>query len=452
VIFGIYWYTLKNLFEFLVPQSSATTRLVFFTLFVAIHAAALRWTSVHFLNRDYPWYLQSGVAGQYVLGPGLQPSVFGVLLVSSLVAFVRRRPYFAILLADLGAVMHSTYLLMAAMLTLTYVILLFRERRFQTAIIAAVCSLWVVSPIVYYDWRNFGPSSPQEFRQAQTIIATIRIPHHAMIARWLDKIAWVQMAWTALALLTTWRTRLFPVLLLLIFFSLVLTLVQYFTGSHTLALLFPWRMSALLMPIATTVILARAIWFIAGALKSTPRWLNMAMQCACFAALAGLVVGGIVVSQKGLSYRVDEGEEGLLTYVREHKQPGDVYLLPISIPKVGGGQKGVPSTSFTPPPRPQPGSNLIPVDLQRFRLSTGAPIFVDFKSIPYQDREVLEWSQRLEINEKLYQQNDWDNPKLRAELAKHHITHVVTTAQQGIDSPHYVLQYSDSHYRLFKIQ
>ena len=43
-------------------------------------AGALRLISVRVLGIDYPWYFQSGLAGQYALGPGLQPSAFGVLL------------------------------------------------------------------------------------------------------------------------------------------------------------------------------------------------------------------------------------------------------------------------------------------------------------------------------------------------------------------------------------
>jgi hypothetical protein len=237
----------------------------------------------------------------------------------------------------------------------------------------------------------------------------------------------------------------------LFLFALALTLVQVVTGSLALALLFPWRMSAVLMPIATTVILARAISFAAARLQAPPRWLGVATQFLCILTLVGLVIGGFVIVHKGLSYQINEEEYGLLRYVHTHKQPGDVYLLPISIPKVGGG-RGVPSTSFTPPPRPKPDSNLIPVDLQNFRLTAGAPIFVDFKSIPYQDREVLEWYRRLEINEKLYNEGQWDSPEVRETLQNYHITHIVTTAQQQIDSPQYELRYADNYYRLYEVR
>ncbi|HLW68902.1 MAG TPA: DUF6798 domain-containing protein [Gemmataceae bacterium] len=452
IIFGIYCFTLLSLFDFLAPNASFVMRLVFFTVLVAIHAAVARWASVEYLDRDFPWYLQSGVAGQYVLGPGLQPSVFGVLLVSSIVAFVRRRPYLAVLLADLAAIMHSTYLLIAALVTLAYLILLIRERRFQIAIIAGLCSLWAVLPIVYYDWRNFGPSSAQEFEQAQTIVATIRIPHHAQVERWLDKTAAGQLIWIVAAWCWTWRTRLFPILSLLILFALALSLIQILTGSLTLALLFPWRMSAVLMPIATTVIVARLLSFLDSRLHTAPLSARVLTGGICCAALAGLVIGGWTISRKGLSYRVNSAEDGLLNFVHDHKQPGDIYLLPISIPKVGTGEKGSVSTSFTPPPRPSPGSNLIPVDLQRFRLSTGAPIFIDFKSIPYQDREVWEWYTRLQIIHKLYEESRWDSRETRETLARHRITHVVTTAKQEIHSPHYELCYSDSQYRLYKVR
>jgi hypothetical protein len=354
------------------------------------------------------------------------------------------------LLADLAAIMHSTYLLTAALLTLTYLILAVRERRFLLAFIAGLCSLWVVAPIVYYDWQNFGPSSAQEFQQAQTIVATIRIPHHAMISRWLDRIAWVQLAWIVVGILATRRTRLFPILGLLFLFSLALTLVQVVTGSLALAVLFPWRISAVLMPIATTVILARVIAYAATWFQPRPRWLSIAAQAFCVLAITGMLIGGFVISQNGLAYQVNKEENGLLQYVREHKQAGDIYLLPVSIPRIGGG-RGVPSTSFTPPPRPKPGSNLIPVDLQSFRLTTGAPIFVDFKSIPYQDREVLEWYRRMEINEKLYDEGRWDSPESRELLRHYNITHVITTAHQEIDCKNYELRYSDSYYRLYEV-
>src|SRR5207247_1663014 len=84
-------------------------------LLTLVHSGALRYASAQWLGKDYPWYLQAGVAGQYLLGPGLQPSVFGVLLLAAVHAFLRGRPWLAIVCVALAADSHSTYLLTCAL-------------------------------------------------------------------------------------------------------------------------------------------------------------------------------------------------------------------------------------------------------------------------------------------------------------------------------------------------
>ena len=56
---------------------------------------------------------------------------------------------------------------------------------------------------------------------------------------------------------------------------------------------------------------------------------------------------------------------GLFAYVSSHLASGQVYLTPLK--------------------------------MQDFRLATGVPAYVDFKSIPYQDSDVLEWYRRLQL-------------------------------------------------------
>ncbi len=75
-----------------------------------------------------------------------------------------------------------------------------------------------------------------------------------------------------------------------------------------------------------------------------------------------------------------------MAFIKAHHQRGDLFLIPVDLPKLGSGARGAFSTNFTPAPRK--GSNLIAIDLQSFRLVTGAPLYVDFKSIPYRDDEV----------------------------------------------------------------
>ena len=117
---------------------------------------------------DYPWYLQAGVAGQYVLGPGLQPSAFGVLLVASLAAFANDRPHLAAGLAAGSAVIHATYLLPAALFTLGYAAALRREGRARTAATVCAVALAVALPVVAYTLVMFRPSGPRLTRAGPT--------------------------------------------------------------------------------------------------------------------------------------------------------------------------------------------------------------------------------------------------------------------------------------------
>jgi hypothetical protein len=159
----------------------------------------------------------------------------------------------------------------------------------------------------------------------------------------------------------------------------------------------------------------------------------------------------VVVTVSGLGYATNEAEQPVLEYVRSHVGPGDVYLIPTRIPQVGTGRGSV-STSFTPPPRPKPGSNLIPVDLQRFRLATGAPIFVDFKSVPYAPAEVLEWYRRVRLVETWYSEKDRDRPGLRDAIAAEGITHVVIPRHESIHATFLERVYEDDAYAVYRVR
>ena len=49
-------------------------------------------------------------------------------------------------------------------------------------------------------------------REAQRLTVEVRIPHHALVARWLDRRAVAQIVWIGVGVALTWRTRLFPML------------------------------------------------------------------------------------------------------------------------------------------------------------------------------------------------------------------------------------------------
>lgn len=168
--------------------------------------------------------------------------------------------------------------------------------------------------------------------------------------------------------------------------------------------------------------------------------------------IAICVIGGTAISYFDLGYRTNDRELPLLRYVRDHKAAGEVYLLPVEVPKLKSGRSGAASLNFTAPPRRAEQSRVISVDLQRFRLFCGAPIFVDFKSIPYKDMDVLEWHRRLSWNEEMYQSRDWSDDDVLRRLDREGITHVVITADKELQNESLELIYKDDSYRLYRLQ
>ena len=453
LMLGLYCWTMIGVFDALAGRAAGRYgHILFLTLLVAVHAGVTRWLSVLAFGVDYPVYLQSGVAAQYILRFGLQPSVGGVFLVVSLLAWLWNRSIVAAALAGVAAVIHPTYLLISAIVTLSYLLALARERQFQRAVITGACALLVVAPVVVWSYRHFGPTTPEAFAEGQRLLARFRIPHHTSTRSWCDGIAVLQVAWVAIGIYLTRGTRLFDVLLTTFAISLGLTFLQLAIDSDTLALLFPWRTTAILVPLATTIVFTRVVQRLAHWLGRRPAHQGVVVGMACAFSTVGLGFAGVAITVLGLGYKVNSDEVPLLDYVKSSAKRGEVYLIPITIPKLGAGPRGAAAGDFTPPPRGEKLTNQITVDLQRFRLYTGVPIFVDFKAVPYKDVEVLEWRRRLLWAAEAYKSRDWNEGTTLAEAVANGITHVVTTADREIQCRRFKEIYRDEFYRVYRIQ
>ena len=430
---------------------------VFAFAFTAIHAGLLRWASTALFGEDYLWFFQSGLANQYLLGPGLQPSVIGVLLLWAVAEYANGRPVLAAALAAGATLVHSTYLMSAAMLVGGFVIHLLVLRQWKAAGLSALVSVLLVLPTVVYTLLVFGPADADTFRESQRILAEVRIPHHCRPARWFDWAAGMQVVWMLLGLVLLRKTRLFVPLAVVSGLVLIGTLAMIATENPTLSLLFPWRVTAVLIPVSTAAVFVAAVkwcegWLDPGKGRSIAHspgtkivWvggLPTFFFVVPFAFVA--ITFAILVYTYRLGYREPESETPLLDHIAATRTDADLYLIPSRFP---GPPKsaGVYSKTFTPP---QPAFS----DLARFRLATRARLFVDFKAIPYKDADVIEWFQRVSACERWYAETDWDYSGVMDELDAGHINHVVVPADKFVVSSRLVLELETPRYNLYRVK
>jgi hypothetical protein len=464
LLMGIYLFSLLGIVSLLFEiRDSRTKMLLFLALIIAVHSAALRFALSRVIGINWTYILEDGVADQRMLGPVLQPSAFGVLLLLSIYLFLLRKPLLAALSTTLAASIHPTYLLSAAALTAAFMLVTWiEERSLKKPLILGMVALLSISPILIYVYRSFGSTPPETTRQAQEILVNFRIPHHAIVGWWFDATAIVKILLVAAALYVSRRSRLFLILLLSLLVAAVLTLVQVLLDSDTLALLFPWRLSTFLVPLSTSILLAWLISSLVDARFVRTTGVSMGIVAGVMGALSpentgnGVTIntvadnsarrlsGGsvtlfstvliiLITLAGGVRFVIDlerkdaSPERAMESFVRAYHQPGEVYLTPVK--------------------------------MQDFRLTTGAPVFVEFKSIPYRDADVLEWRRRIQLTDNFYKKPDC--ARLRDLAVEEKVTHAVLEsapegASDGVADPlacDFMREvYRDEYYRIVALE
>ena len=422
------------------------TRWLVAALLLLTHAAFLRWASFGVFGWDYPCYAQGWLAAQYVLGPVFQPSAFGVFLLVALHQFLRGRPLVAVACAAVAVTLHPTYALSAGLIVLGILATLTREGRVGRALACGALFAALALPAVGYVAENFYQTTPKLGPIAEALLVHVRIPHHAIPAVWFDAVTALQLVAILVGVALTRGTRLYPVLQMLVVGSVLLTGIQLLTGLDSLALMFPWRSSVLLIPIATAATLTRLVTLAGRRLdRRVTVFLSVALIAACASSGAALML-----TRQGYAMRPNEA--GLLDYVRTHKRPGDVYLLPVEVPKPPARWSGSLSSDFKPAASPRLDGRVIPADFQRFRLVTRAAVSIDFKAIPYRDVEVLEWHRRLRFNLAAAESPDWDGDGTFSKAVAEGVTHVVAAAGRPAASANFDIEYADGDFVLYRLR
>jgi hypothetical protein len=391
-------------------------------LFLGAHSAALRYLLSKLAGSSATFMVEGGVAGQRLLGQVFQPSTFAVFLVLSLYLFLSKHRNWSILAIVVAATFHPTYLLCGGLMTLAYLWVIFREtRQIKAVFLYGLKALVPILPILAYTLEIFRPTNAILYAEAQHFLVYFRIPPHALISQWLNWTVAVQGIFVLAALAVLYRKSLFPIFAILAVASVLLTVVQAVTGSNTLALLFPWRVSILLVPLGVSVLLGDLVTRVMDAWQSSPRaedWL----RGLSLVVIAGLMAVGVLRFQiESADLRADPANP-MMNYVAAHKSPGDIYLTP--------------------------------AQLANFRLVTGAPVLADFDSIPYRDADIMNWYERLQWASWFYNNSMGRSPciPLMDLIQKYGVTRAVVLQS----APHtfcksFPVIYQDATYRLYDL-
>lgn len=414
LLMGVYVYSLLGIADIVFKIKESKAKYLFYlALFWVVHTVNLELG-----NFDTAWYLHAGVAQQYILGPVFQPCNFGAFILLSIWLFFAQKYLWSAVTLSVAATFHPAYIFSIAVLALSYFLFLLpRESRKAWLFSGVSCVLTL--PVFSYTYFRFTATSPELQERATDIIVNFRIPYHAVPDVWLaDGTAQIQTLVVIVALYIIRNTQLFKTLFIPFLVAFYLSFFQAIANNNFLAFLSPWRLSVFLVPIATSLIIAALATYVFQVQKqfiNSPRLLTIvSLAIVSFLTIQGLNRQIALFNYQGKS-------TPMLNFVQQSKRSGDVYLVP---------------------PNSQP--------LQKFRLYTGAPIFINKKSHPYKDVEVLEWYSRLNLATNVYDEGDRCS-QLKDLSTQYRITHVVSE-EARFNCSFLEHTYTDSHYQVSRLE
>jgi len=203
--------------------------------------------------------------------------------------------------------------------------------------------------------------------------------------------------------------------------AVLLTTVQMLTGNKSLALILPWRISTVLVPIASSLILAKFVSMVFQMLNNTlSKWVRP-LQAVILTVI--VVLGYMGVHQTiTLLHTPRAGLTASARFVARTYQPGNLYL--------------------------------IPTDMDLFRLAAKVPILVDYQSNPYKDTDVVEWFNRVESANSFYSASGQSACNMLDELSdKYGITDVIVKGGSSMANcglTHEI--YKDSDFAIYAVR
>lgn len=314
----------------------------------------------------YRWSAFTGVADQYLINENniLQPSSFGVLLLLAVPFWykivlgqatnMRLTIGIALTLTTVACAVHYTYLIVTMIAAFGVLIATWPRKSWKlTANISL--SVFVVGIVTALSnpqmFKLLGSTAGQAL--AQQRFAFERIPHHTLITNWAktDLLLAAILLFSAFLLRSKRDLELMRWILVTSSIALVSAIVVLVTKSTQLALLFPWRVTVIVVPVAAVVVFC---WFIPK-LKANLSTYFLALSLCVTVAMAVM----------------------------------------IGIGSGPHGAKRIEAVALVQNAQPE-GIGLIPLLEQEVRLNANSAVYVDWKSPPYVGADLVEWWRRID--------------------------------------------------------
>ena len=417
ILMGLYIFSLLGILdEFFHIRESSTVFILTATLILVPHSAAVRFIFNRLLGTNWMFLFDGGAAGQRLLGTVFQPSVFGVFLVVSLYFFIKGKVYWAAILAAAAACIHPTYLFTSALMTTGYLLtIIVEEKNLRKALLSGGLALILVAPILIYIFNNF--MGTEGAAEARRILTDIRIPHHTLTSYWLDLTVLFKITMILFGFLLIRKQKRIAIPILIVFSgALLLSAYQIITKDSFLALVFPWRSTALLVPLSSSILAAGFSTWVCGSIKKER--IRSILQISCLIILVILSLAGIWQMNEEFKQYQNLHEAGLYQWVREYSASGDRFL--------------------------------IPVNMDTFRTNTLRPIYIDYFAIPYSSSDVIQWYHRVLSANKFHDTGSC----LELMYLQHdeRLTHVITAKDQiQPECQNLKLVYEDDYFLAYQI-
>lgn len=359
---------------------------LFYVFFFILHSPALFF--------DLHW----GLSFQYLIIQYLQPSSFSVLYIPTLYFFFRRKYLLSVVLMLIPALFHGIYILVGSALFFACFSYFFvKEKPSRPIIIASIVYSIIALLILIFNFMSFQSDTGELSEQANRIIATERIPHHTSVYSIFRFDLIIKMIFLLSAIF--WVRKPLPKWILQVLALLLIPAIlsTFLLQNATISLTTPWRFSVVLIPLG----------FIFFSTKLS-EWINEKLGKSkiipIISITACLFISGLGIHWTALEFKKKiEGSE-MLSWINSRQ--GQFYEATFLVH---------PVTKYA----------------ESFRLTTGIPIYVNWKTHPYDNAEVLEWFNRLQTAKHFYTREATSTE--REDILKEtNISHVVVRNDEEI--------------------